>query len=56
MLSEPMAELMKMTSSGSLRPIVGNTYALADARQAHEDMRARRTIGKVVLVPAVGNA
>ena len=56
MLSEPMAELMKMTAAGDLQPIVGNTYPLADARQAHEDMRARRTTGKVVLVPTAGQA
>ena len=56
LLAEPMAELMKMTAAGELTPIVGNTYPLADARQAHEDMRARRTTGKVVLVPAAGQA
>ena len=56
MLAEPMAELMSMTASGALRPIVGNTYPLADARQAHEDMRARRTTGKVVLVPTTGQS
>jgi NADPH2:quinone reductase len=51
MLAEPMAELLDMTASGALRPIVGGRYPLADARQAHEDMRARRTTGKVVLDP-----
>jgi NADPH2:quinone reductase len=55
MLADPMAELMSMTASGALRPIVGNTYPLEDARQAHEDMRARRTTGKVILVPAAGS-
>ena len=54
LLSGPMRELMTMTASGALRPIVGITYPLADARQAHEDMRARRTTGKVVLVPTAG--
>ena len=51
MLAEPMAELLDMTASGALRPIVGGSYPLADARLAHEDMRARRTTGKVVLDP-----
>lgn len=54
MLSEPMAELLAMTASGALRPIVGNSYPLAEARRAHEDLRARRTTGKVVLVPTQG--
>jgi len=52
MLSEPMAELLGMTVAGSLQAIVGNTYPLEDARRAHEDMRARRTTGKVVLETA----
>ena len=52
MLSEPMAELLGMTAAGSLQAIVGNTYPLENARQAHEDMRARRTTGKVVLETA----
>jgi NADPH2:quinone reductase len=56
MLSEPMAELFAMIASGDLRAIVGNTYPLADARRAHEDMRARRTTGKVVLEPTTGTA
>jgi NADPH2:quinone reductase len=51
MLAEPMAELMSMTAAGTLRPVVGASYPLADARQAHEDMRARRTTGKVILDP-----
>jgi NADPH:quinone reductase len=56
MLSEPMAELLAMTGNGTLRPVVGNSYPLQDARRAHEDMRARRTTGKVVLEPAAGTA
>jgi NADPH:quinone reductase len=51
MLSDPMAELFKMTAAGTLTPIVGPAYALGDARRAHEDMRARATTGKVVLDP-----
>jgi NADPH2:quinone reductase len=51
MLNEPMKELFDMTASGTLTPIVGPAYPLADARRAHEDMRARATTGKVVLDP-----
>jgi NADPH2:quinone reductase len=51
MLAEPMRELFDLTVGGVLTPIVGATYPLADARRAHEDLRARTTIGKVVLDP-----
>jgi len=56
LLVDPMHELMQMTANGSLRPIVGNTYPLSDARKAHEDMRARLTTGKVILDPTAGPA
>ena len=48
-LAHAMEELLSLTASGLLRPVVGGTYPLADAAQAHRDMRARRTTGKLVL-------
>jgi len=51
MLSGPMRELLDLTVQGVLTPIVGGTYPLADARRAHEDLRARATTGKVILDP-----
>jgi NADPH2:quinone reductase len=51
MVKEPMAELLAMVAAGELSPIVGSTYPLADARRAHEDLRARRSTGKLVLDP-----
>jgi NADPH2:quinone reductase len=48
----PMTELLDLTAAGKLTPVIGATYPLGDARRAHEDMRARATTGKVVLVPA----
>ena len=36
---------------GKLRPIIGATYPLADVPTAHEDLRARRTVGQLVLRP-----
>jgi NADPH2:quinone reductase len=51
MLSGPMQELFDLTVQGVLTPIVGATYPLADARRAHEDLRARATTGKVILDP-----
>ncbi len=49
MLAGPMAELLAMVADGSLRPIVGGTYPLSEAHRAHEDLRSRRSTGKLVL-------
>jgi len=49
LLAGPMAELMELTQAGALRPLVGPAYPLTDAARAHEDLRARRTTGKVIL-------
>jgi NADPH2:quinone reductase len=54
MVSGPMQELLELTAAGRLRPVVGATYPLAEARRAHEDLRARATTGKVVLDPVAG--
>jgi NADPH:quinone reductase len=50
-LAAPMAELLAMTGAGELRPVVGEVYPLSEAAQAHRDLRARRTVGKLVLDP-----
>jgi len=52
MMSEPMAELLGMVAAGTLKPVVGAEYAMSDVRRAHEDLRARRTTGKLVLDPS----
>jgi NADPH2:quinone reductase len=51
MFAEPVRELLALVAAGELRVIVGGVYPLADARRAHEDLRARRTYGKLVLDP-----
>lgn len=51
MVAAPLHELVTMTAAGEITPLAGHTYPLAEARQAHEDMRARKTTGKVVLEP-----
>jgi NADPH:quinone reductase len=51
MLGEPLAELFDLTARGELRPMVGGEYPLSDAAQAHRDLRARTTVGKLVLDP-----
>jgi NADPH2:quinone reductase len=45
------AEVLAWVAEGRVDVRVGETYALADARRAHEDLEARRTVGKLVLVP-----
>jgi NADPH2:quinone reductase len=47
--SSVMEELFSLVRTGRLRPVVGGTFPLADARRAHEDLVARRTTGKLVL-------
>jgi len=46
-----LRELVAAVSSGALRPAVGPVYPLSHAHRAHEDLRGRRTTGKVVLDP-----
>jgi NADPH2:quinone reductase len=38
-------------AKGELHVRIGAQYPLADARRAHEDLAARRTTGKLILVP-----
>jgi NADPH2:quinone reductase len=52
MLARPMAEMLDLVVRGELRAVVGETYPLSEARRAHEDLRARRTVGKLLLDPS----
>ncbi|MGH2963792.1 MAG: quinone oxidoreductase family protein [Solirubrobacterales bacterium] len=49
MLTEPIRKLLSMIGEGSLRVVSGGRYSLAEARQAHLDLRGRATSGKLVL-------
>jgi NADPH2:quinone reductase len=49
MFHEPLDELLAMTADGRLRPQIGAVHPLAGAARAHEDLRARRTTGKLLL-------
>ncbi|MCU1472577.1 zinc-binding dehydrogenase [Amnibacterium sp.] len=46
-----VGELLGLVAEGVLQPIVGGSYSLEDAAQAHEDLAGRRTEGKLVLTP-----
>ncbi|MFD4920974.1 zinc-binding alcohol dehydrogenase family protein [Streptomyces goshikiensis] len=50
-LRDSMTALFAATGRGELRPITGPSYALGDAAQAHIDLQARTTTGKVTLDP-----
>lgn len=52
MVAAPLQDLFERVASGSLRVVEGAVYPLSEARRAHEELRARRTVGKLVLDPA----
>jgi NADPH2:quinone reductase len=52
LVSRAMTELLDLVTKESLRAVAGGEYPLSQARQAHEDLRARRTTGKLVLDPS----
>jgi NADPH2:quinone reductase len=43
--------LFELIESGQLEVRIGARYPLEQARQAHEDLEARRTTGKLLLIP-----
>ena len=43
--------LFDVVLSGKVKIEVNQTYALADAAQAHRDLEARKTTGSTVLIP-----
>ncbi len=49
LMQPQMKELLALVAEGTLTPLVGGTYALEDARLAHEALRSRGSIGKLVL-------
>jgi NADPH:quinone reductase len=48
-MQESFGELLRWLAQASLRPHVSQTYALSDAVQGLQALRARKTTGKVVL-------
>jgi NADPH2:quinone reductase len=51
MLRERAARLFELIAAGRLKVLIGGRYPLAEARQAHVDLQARKTAGKVLLQP-----
>jgi len=50
-LDQSSSALFEMISSGRLKVLIGQRRPLAEARQAHEDLEARRTSGATILIP-----
>lgn len=49
LLQPQMAELLDLVGRGELRTVVGGHYPLEQARAAHEALRSRDSVGKLVL-------
>jgi NADPH2:quinone reductase len=52
LLAGALRDMFDAVLAGELEPVVGGRYPLSEARRAHEGLRARRTMGKLVLEPA----
>ncbi|HET7566751.1 MAG TPA: zinc-binding dehydrogenase [Gaiellaceae bacterium] len=48
---ECLGELLQLWDEGTIRPVVGAEFPLAEVEAAHELVESRRSVGKVVLVP-----
>jgi NADPH2:quinone reductase len=51
LIGAPLRELFDLVAQGTLRTVTGGEYPLSEVRRAHEDLRARRTVGKLLLDP-----
>jgi NADPH2:quinone reductase len=51
LVREAIGELLELWSSGAVRPLVGASFPLEQAGQAHQLIESRAHVGKVVLVP-----
>src|SRR3954468_15427960 len=52
MMDAAMHDLLPMVAEGSLKPVVGGGFPLSAVREAHQELLARRSTGKLVLDPA----
>ncbi len=51
MLRERARRVFELVREGKLKVRIGARYPLAEARQAHLDLQARKTTGKILLLP-----
>jgi NADPH2:quinone reductase len=52
LVAEMIADLHRAVEAGELEVVIGGVYPLSDAGQAHEDIAARRSHGKLLLDPS----
>ena len=50
-LLDRSTEVLDWVADGRLHVHIGGRYPLDQARRAHEDLEARRTTGKLLLLP-----
>jgi NADPH2:quinone reductase len=50
-LEQRAGDVLQMIESGKLRLRIHKTYPLAEAQQAHRDLKGRKTTGKLLLIP-----
>jgi NADPH2:quinone reductase len=51
LMNDVIAELFTLIEAGKLKPVIGASYPLSEAADAHRTMLARGTTGKIVLKP-----
>ncbi len=52
LVASMVADLMQAIEAGELEVVIGGVYPMSEVRQAHSDLAARRTHGKLLLDPA----
>lgn len=50
LLRGELDEIFRMYAAGKIKPVIGKTFTLAQAAEAHHYIHARKNIGKVVLI------
>jgi NADPH2:quinone reductase len=53
LLHDVVVDLFSLVIDGKLKPVIGATFGLSEATQAHLAMLARETTGKITLNPAL---
>jgi NADPH2:quinone reductase len=52
MMDAAVEDLLRMVAAGELEPVIGGRYPMSAVREAHQDLLARRSTGKLVLDPS----
>ncbi len=53
LLNDVIEELFQLISDGKIKPVIGATFPLSQAAEAHKSMLARESVGKIALDPAL---